>query len=152
MNEIDTTKQRSSQTVRLPEKEIPKQLQLRSKLRPYRANLYEEQLKEARKCKTSLDYHCLKYISKGTQPAMNAEQSNTTHAVNDSEDNNNYPASWQPSCSNSTKWSNSKRPRCGECFGNIFSKAKPRGTDEKIRYRNSKTRCDWNKHGSNGGN
>ena len=38
-----------------------------------------------------MDYHWLAYISKGKQPAMNAEQSNTTQAVNDSEINNNYP-------------------------------------------------------------
>ena len=38
-----------------------------------------------------MDYHWLAYISTGTQPAMNAEQSNTTQAVNDSESNNNYP-------------------------------------------------------------
>ena len=58
---------------------------------PYQANLIEEHLKEARKCKASLDYHRLAYISKGTQPAMNAEQSNTTQAVNDSKSNKNYP-------------------------------------------------------------
>ena len=58
---------------------------------PYQANFVEEHLKEARKRKESLDYHWLSYISKGTQPAMNAEQSNATHAVNDSESNNNYP-------------------------------------------------------------
>ena len=38
-----------------------------------------------------MDYHWLAYISKGTQPEMNAEQSNATQAVNDSESNNNYP-------------------------------------------------------------
>ena len=58
---------------------------------PYQANFVEEHLKEARKCKASLDYHWLAYISKVTQPAMNAEQSNATQAVNDSESNNNYP-------------------------------------------------------------
>ena len=41
----------------------------------------------------------------------------------------------QPSCSNSTNWSNSKRPRDRECFGNIVSKAKAIGKDEEIRYR-----------------
>ena len=30
-------------------------------------------------------------MSKGTQPAVNEEQSNTNQAVNDSENNNNYP-------------------------------------------------------------
>ena len=58
---------------------------------PYQANFFEEHLKEARKCKASLDYHWLAFISKGTQPEMNAEQSNATEAVNDSEINNNYP-------------------------------------------------------------
>ena len=79
------------QTIHLLEEEIPKQLQRRKKLVPYQANFVEEHLKEARKCKASLDYHWLAYISKGTQPAMNAEQSNTTQAVNDSRSNKNYP-------------------------------------------------------------
>ena len=39
----------------------------------------------------SLEYHWLAYKSKGTQPAMNAEQSNKTQAVNNSESNNDYP-------------------------------------------------------------
>ena len=38
-----------------------------------------------------MDYHWLAYISKGTRPAINAEQSNATQAVNDSESNNNNP-------------------------------------------------------------
>ena len=76
------------QTVHLLEEEIPKQLQRRKKLVPYQANFVEEHLKEARKCKASLNYHWLAYISKGTQPEMNAEQSNATQAVNDSESNN----------------------------------------------------------------
>ena len=58
---------------------------------PFQANFVEEHLKEARKRKASFNYHWLAYISKGTQLAMNAEQSNTTQAVNDSERNNNYP-------------------------------------------------------------
>ena len=58
---------------------------------PYQANFVEEHLKEARKCKASLDYHWLAYISKGTQPEVIAEQSNAIQAVNDSESNNNYP-------------------------------------------------------------
>ena len=58
---------------------------------PYQANFVEEHLKEARKCKASLDYHWLAYMSKGTQPEMNAEQSNAIQAVKDSEMNNNYP-------------------------------------------------------------
>ena len=73
------------------EQEIPKQLQPQNKLVPYQANFVEEHLKEARKCKATLDYHWLSYISKGTQPEMNAEQSNATQAVNDSESHNNYP-------------------------------------------------------------
>ena len=79
------------QTVHILEDEIPKQLQRRNKLVPYQANFVEEYLKEARKCKASLDYHWLAYISKGTQTAMNPEQSNATQAVNNSESNNNYP-------------------------------------------------------------
>ena len=79
------------QTVHLLEEEIPNQLQRRNKLVPYQAKFIEEHLKEARKCKASVDYHWLAYISKGTQPAMNAEQSNTAQAVNNSESNNNYP-------------------------------------------------------------
>ena len=79
------------QTVHLLEEEKPKQLQLRIKLVPYQANFVEEDLKEATKCKASSDYHWLAYISKGTQPAMNAEQSNTTQAATDSGSNNNYP-------------------------------------------------------------
>ena len=38
-----------------------------------------------------MDYHWLAYISKGTQPEMNAEQSNATQAMNDIEGNKNYP-------------------------------------------------------------
>ena len=79
------------QTVDLLEEEIPKQLQRRNKLVPYQANFVEEHLKEARKCKASLDYHWLSYISKGTKPEMNAEQSNAIQAVNDSMSHNNYP-------------------------------------------------------------
>ena len=79
------------QTAHLLEEQKPKQLQRRNKLVPYKANFVEEHLKEARKFKASLDYPWLAYISKGTQPAMNAEQSNTTQALNDNESNNNYP-------------------------------------------------------------
>ena len=78
------------QTNNLLEEEIPKQLQRRSSLVPYRAKFVGEHLKEARKCKASLDYHWLAYISKGMQPAMNEEQSNATQAANDNESNNNY--------------------------------------------------------------
>ena len=55
------------------------------------ANIVEEHLKDARKCKASLDYHWLAYKTKGTQTAKNAEQSKTIQAVNDSESNNNSP-------------------------------------------------------------
>ena len=79
------------QTVHLLEEEIPKQLQRRNKLVPFQAKFVEEDLKEARKCKASLDYHWLAYISKGTQPEMDAEQSNAAPAVNESESNNNHP-------------------------------------------------------------
>ena len=84
------------QTVHLLEEEIPKQLQRRDKLvskqaASKQANFVEEHLKEARKRKASLDYHWLSHISKGTQPAMNAEQSIATQAVNNSESNNNHP-------------------------------------------------------------
>ena len=119
-------------TVHLLEEEIPKQLQRRNKLVPYQAKFVEEHLIEERKCKASLDYHWLAYISKGTQPEMNAEQSNATQAMNSSE--SKLP-NGQPSCSNSAKWSNGKWPRDGECFGINISKAKARGKDEKIRYR-----------------
>ena len=58
---------------------------------PYQANFVEKHLKEAMKCKASLDYHWLAYISKGNQLEKKEEQSNLTQAVNDSESNNNYP-------------------------------------------------------------
>ena len=79
------------QTVHLIVKELPKQLQRRNKLVPYEANFVEDHLKEARKRKASLDYHWLSHISNGKQLARNAEQSNATQAVNDSENNSNYP-------------------------------------------------------------
>ena len=66
------------QTVHLLEEGIFKQLQRRNKLVPCQANFFEEHLKEARKCKASLDCPWLEYISKSMQPAMNAEQSDTT--------------------------------------------------------------------------
>ena len=47
------------QTVHLLEEEIPKQLQRPNQLVPYQAKFVEEHLKEARKCKASLDYHWL---------------------------------------------------------------------------------------------
>ena len=58
---------------------------------PYQANFDEEHLKEARECKASLDYHCFSYKSKGTPPAMNAEQSTATQELNDNKSNSNYP-------------------------------------------------------------
>ena len=61
-------------TVRILEEKIPKKLQRQNKLVPYQANFVEEHLKEVRKCNANFDYHWLAYISKGTQPAMNAEQ------------------------------------------------------------------------------
>ena len=73
------------QTVPLLEEEIPKQLRRRNKSVHYQVNFVKEHLKEARKCKASLDYHWLAYINKGMHPTMNAEQSNITQAVNDSE-------------------------------------------------------------------
>ena len=64
-------------------------MQRRNKLAPYPTSFVEKHLKEARKCKASLDYHWLAYISKGTQPAMKAEQRNTTQPLNDSESRSN---------------------------------------------------------------
>ena len=78
------------QTVHLLEEEIPKQLHRRNKLVPYQVNFVEQHLKEARKCKASLDYHWLSYISKGTQPAMNAGEGHATQAVNNNKSNNKY--------------------------------------------------------------
>ena len=79
------------QTVHFLQEEIPKQLQCRNELVPCQANFVEEHLKEARKCKASVDYYWLAYISKGTQPAMNAKQRSETQAVIDSESKNTYP-------------------------------------------------------------
>ena len=79
------------QDVHLLEEETPKQLQHQNKLAPHPTVFLEEHLKAARKCKTSLDYNWLAYKIKGTQPAMNAEQSNTTKSVNNSESNSNCP-------------------------------------------------------------
>ena len=75
------------QTVHLLEEKIRKQLQRRNKLEPYTGDFVEEHLKEARECKASSNYHWPAYISKGTQPALNAEQSNAAQAVNDSASN-----------------------------------------------------------------
>ena len=78
------------QTVHLLEEEIPTQLHHRNKLVPCRANFIEVHLKKSRKCKAKLDYQWLAHISKGTQPAVNAEQSDITQAMNDNESNKNY--------------------------------------------------------------
>ena len=118
------------QTVHFLEEEIPKQLQRRNKLVPYQDKLVEEHLKEARKCKASLDYHWLSYISKGTQPALNAEQSNATQALNDSESNNNYPTD-NPVAQTVQNGATAS----GQETENILSKAKARRKDEEIRYR-----------------
>ena len=120
------------QTVQFLEEEILKHLQRQNKLVPYQGNFVEEHLKKSRKCKAGLDYHWRAYISKGTQPAMNAEQKYTTQAVNDIKSNKNYPTD-NPIAQNSAKRSNSKWPRDGECFGNIFGKARVRGKDDEIR-------------------
>ena len=66
-------------------KKYPTNCSVQNKLVPDQANFVEEHLKEARK------NHWLAYISNGTQRAINAEQSNTTQAVNDNESNKNYP-------------------------------------------------------------
>ena len=79
------------QTRHLLEEEIPTQLQRRIKFAPYQTNFVDEHLKEARKCKASLDYHWLAYISKGTKQAMNAVLSNANQAVNNNESNSKYP-------------------------------------------------------------
>ena len=79
------------QNVRLLEEKMPEQLKRRNKLVPNQINFAKEHLEEAMKRKTSLDYHWLEYINKGTQQAINAEHSNTNQAANDNKSNNNYP-------------------------------------------------------------
>ena len=78
------------QTVHLQVEELTKQKHRRNKLVSCQASFVGGHLKEAMKCKASLDYHWLAYISRGTKPAMNAEQCNVTEPVNDSEVNNSY--------------------------------------------------------------
>ena len=63
------------QSVQLLEEEIPNQLQRRNKLSPYPTGFVKEHLKEAMKCKASLDYYWLAAYnnqqwmqSKATQP------------------------------------------------------------------------------------
>ena len=63
------------QTVHVLEEEIHKQLQRRTKLVPYQIIFVGEHLKEEKKCKAIVDYQWVAYISKGTQPAMIAVQS-----------------------------------------------------------------------------
>ena len=77
---------------------------------PCQSNFIQEHLREARNGKTRLDYRCLAYISKGTQPATHAVQSNSNQTMNDSNSSNNYPT-YNPNRTNS---SNSKRPRYGK--------------------------------------
>ena len=79
------------QAVQLLEEEIPNQMQRRNKLAPYPTGFVEEHLKEAMKCKSSLDYYWLAYKSKGTQPAMNAEQSSATQRLKNSGSKKSYP-------------------------------------------------------------
>ena len=137
------------QTVHLLEEEKPKQLQRRNKLAPYPTNFVEEHLKEARKCKASLDYHWLAYISKGTQPAKNAEQSNAAHAVNDSESNKNYPTDSPvaQTVQNGATASGQETENVSET-----SSAKQR-REERIKKFDIEieTKSDWNRHGSSGG-
>ena len=137
------------QTVYLLEEEKPKPLQRRNKLAPYQANFVEEHLKEARKCKASLDYHWLAYISKGTQPEMNPEQSNATQAVNDNESNNNYPTDnpVAQTVQNGATASGQETENASET-----SSAKQRREERRRNsISNSKRRCDWNRHGSSEG-
>ena len=89
------------QTVNLLEEGIPKQLHCWNKLVAFKANFVEEHLKEACKCKAYLDYHWLAHMSKGTQPAMNAEKINAAQAVKKTRVT--QLLNGQPSCSNSAK-------------------------------------------------
>ena len=77
------------QTVHLLEEKNPSNCSFETSLHPSSFN--EEHLKKAKRCKSNMDYHCFAYKSNGTQPAMNAEQSNAAQAVNDSEINKNFP-------------------------------------------------------------
>ena len=116
---------------------------------PYQANFVEEHLKEARKCKASLDYHWLAYISKGMQPAMNAKQSITTQAVNDSKSNINYPTdnTIAQTVQNGATASGQETENVSET-----SSAKQRREERmKKLISNSKLKCDWKRHGSSGG-
>ena len=79
------------QTAHVLEEKIHKQLQRRTKLVPCHTIFVEENVKEEINWKASLDYYWLAYISKGTQPAMKAEQRDTDQAVNSNERNKNYP-------------------------------------------------------------
>ena len=57
----------------------------------YQENFVEKDLQEAKNCEAILDNHWLAYVSKGTQSAVNAVQSNAIQAANVNESNNNYP-------------------------------------------------------------
>ena len=128
------------QIVHLLEEEIPKQLQRQNKLVPYQANFVEEHLKEARKCKACLDYHWLVHISKGTQPAMNAEQSIAAQAVNDIASNNKNPKTTQLL----KQWKKEQQQAAKR--QRKFQKLLQQSKGAKNRWRNlisnSKPRCD----------
>ena len=103
-------------------------MQRRNQLAPYPTNLLEEQLQQARECKANLDIHWLAYISKGTQPVMNTEQSNTSQTVNESESNNNYPTD------NSATQTLQNGTVANDQNTENISETSLRRTDEKFRY------------------
>ena len=76
------------QTVYHLDEEIPMQLRPRNKIVPSAGIFFEDQLKQSREYKASLDYHSLAYISKVMQPTNNAAQSN---ALNERESINIHP-------------------------------------------------------------
>ena len=135
-------------SVQLLEEEIPKQLQCRNKLVPYWTNFVDEHLKEARKCKASLDYHWLAHISKGTESAMNSEQSNANQVVNDSESNNSCPpdnpvAQTVQNC----KMEQQQEANIRRMFREHLQQNKGARKGWRISIPNSQPRCDWNRHG-----
>ena len=97
-------------------------MQRPNKFVPYQADFVEEHLKEAKKSEAGLVYRWLAYISKGTQPATNAKQSNATQAVNNSENYNQYQTD-NPFAQTVQNGATAGGPRYRECFGNVFSKA-----------------------------
>ena len=116
---------------------------------PNQANFVEEHLKEARKCKANLDYHWLACISKGTQPAMNAEQSSTTQVMNDNLSIINYPTNnpVAQTVQTGATASDQDTENVSET-----SSAKQRREEKMKKFDiELKPRCDWNKHGSSGG-